>query len=217
MEGIKPDVKRVCNYMTAILCMFTLALFAYSCSYKVAAYLGPFDKTQMYYGQFNRYSDSMRYDTVKKIFRSVKIGKDQAYYLVKAQDTAEHYFMIEANYFTRVAIILKGDSILLAPVFDRFGIDKLAIDSFKFFIPPRVRSKDTIRIIDDLNIQYGIHGFKKTNTIVNGRKLKNCLNIKIDENYLGTGEAYFGEVWLNRKYGVVKYRYSTGRLEQRQL
>ena len=153
-------------------------------------------------------------DKTKLIYKTITIEGYKVYYAIETADTLKKEAIIGSSHFLSSALIFKNDSVLLAPVFRLAELHKLKFYDFKYYIPPFVKTKDTITIIDGKKKML-LYNFKKATLLLNGKEYKDCLNIKIIEHW--PDATYSAMVWLSKKYGVLKWIRTTRRVETRDL
>lgn len=147
-------------------------------------------------------------------YKTINIEGQKAYYAIETEDTLKGDALIGSSHFLSCALMFKHDTVFLAPSFTKPILQKLKLSNFKYYIPPMVKKSDTIVIIDGKK-RLLLYNFKKVMLFLNGKEIKDCLNIKIIERW--PDAVYSGSAWLSKKYGVLKWIRSTGRIETRDL
>ncbi|UAY53042.1 hypothetical protein [Ferruginibacter albus] len=188
-----------------------------SCAIKPSSYIFPTKEKMVFSWKFKfEETDEMKSGIYNSFFQSYRLNNVSIYYVVDEEDLARgNSAFASADYFLNSAMIFRNDSVLLAPFGDLGDIKQLQPGDFKFVIPKHVNSSDTIKIVHEEKTIL-LFGFNKTKLKLNKVSLKNCLNIKVQEKWEG-GNCYQGEVWLHKKYGLVKWMRVTGRVEERKL
>ena len=154
------------------------------------------------------------FDTTQVTYKTINIDGHKAYYSLDVHDTLEKNPNIGPMYFLFSAVIFEHDSVYVAPAYEKADLEKLHFSDFKYVIPPTVKQKDSIYIRDGKKVMI-LCNFLKSSLELNGRTFKECLHFDLLEVWPET--LYKGEVWLHKKYGLLKWIRSTGRVETRIL
>jgi hypothetical protein len=158
-------------------------------------------------------SDTFIYKT-EIIYKTVDIEGYKAFYAVETIDTIQKNPSIGPNHFLFAAMIFHNDTTFVAPVYRKEDLRKLKFLDFKYKIPAKVSSKDSVVIIDLKKTMILSH-FKKTSITIDARTFPDCLTFTIRD--IWPDAKYTGTVWLDPNYGVLKWIRSTGKIETRKL
>lgn len=187
------------------------------------------NKIETYNGIFIKNANDKNYRQVEQLFGSLSksdtiIGKmeivhktididgNKAFYAVATKDTLRENPNIGTNYFLGSALIFSNDTTFIAPVYEKVELTKLKFSDFKYKIPPSVTKKDSVVIIDHKK-RVVLYNFHKTTLTIDKKKFADCLAFEIRDVW---PDALFGEkIWLHKKYGLLKWIRSTGRIETR--
>ena len=120
------------------------------------------------------------------------------------------------NYFPILysAMIFENGKVFFAPALRVNDLSKLKFADFKYVIPTTIKGTDTITVTDRKKRTI-LYDFRLATLTINGKKYKNCLNLKIFESW--PDEKDYSTVWLNKKYGILKWIRPTGRIDTREL
>jgi hypothetical protein len=119
---------------------------------------------------------------------------------------------IGTNNFFQSVFLFKNDSIYFLPTNYKNEINDLNINKFKFYFPKILHKKDTVSYYTS-KIYNKLTGFRLEDIEINNKRLKKCLYIKQIQTYGQFPDTSISEAWFNKKYGLVKWIRSTGRVE----
>jgi hypothetical protein len=187
------------------------------------------NKIETYNGVFIKNANDNNYRQVEQLYGSISksdtiIGKteivhkaididgNKAFYAVATKDTLRENPNIGTNYFLGSALIFSNDTTFIAPVYEKADLTKLTFNDFKYKIPPSVTKKDSVVIIDRKK-RMVLYNFRKTTLTIDNKKFADCLSFEIRDVW---PDALYGEkIWLHKRYGLLKWIRSTGRIETR--
>lgn len=155
-------------------------------------------------------------DTVKDVFnviyKSDIVNNHKIVYAIDPKDTLQNNPSIGQNHFLFSAMIFQGDTTYLAPIYKLNEIGKLKFSDFKNYIPPTISKNDSI-IIKDKTKTTILFDFKIKSLVIDNVTHDKCLtfNLKIDWPEI----IYYGEIWISKKDGILKWVRTTGRTEIR--
>jgi len=147
------------------------------------------------------------------IYKTLNIEGQKVFYAIATSDTLKAQAPIGPKYFLSSAIIFENDLIRTAPAYDLEELRKLKLADFKFEIPGVVKRNDSIRIVDDIE-KLILCDFHKENIVINNKKLR-TIKIRVIQDWPTT--TYYGDVWLSKKYGLVKWIRSTGLIQTKEF
>lgn len=200
--------------VTIILFSFFSFGFCQNSNIRLTEYLYPRGDTMKFNCTYNSFHANGLHDTINLVFKKLNIENTIAYCISRTDDVDCRYS--ELGSFLGSAMLFRNDSILLAPIQWDKSASKIRLEDFQYFIPPTLRKTDTVLIkLHDRNIK--LTGFINKTLAIQGDKLKNCLKIKIIEEYKGVTYPQYGYVWLNKIYGILKWIRVTNRIELRDL
>jgi len=151
-------------------------------------------------------------DKKEIVYKTIDIDGNKAFYAVATKDTLKKNPNIGPNYFLFSAFIFSNDTTFIAPVYEKADLTKLKFNDFKYKIPPTVTRKDSVVIIDRKK-RMVLYNFHKTTLMIDNKKFSDCLVFEIRSVW---PDALYGEkIWLHKKYGLLKWIRSTGRIETR--
>lgn len=155
-------------------------------------------------------------DTILEVteitYKSYNIDGHKALYAIETKDTSKLNSTIGPLRFLMCAIIFYHDTVYFAPAYKKGDLKNLQFTDFKYKIPPTIRKKDTITVIDGKKTML-LCNFRKASLIIKNKRIRNCLVFDILNIW---PEATFKEkVWLNKKLGLLKWIRTTGRTETR--
>ena len=155
-------------------------------------------------------------DTVKYLFnviyKSVEVDKHKIVYAIEPKDTFKYNPSIGQNHFLFSAMIFQGDTTYLAPIYKLNEIKDLKFSDFKFYIPPSISKKDSI-VIRDRKKTTILYDFKIKNVEINNLNYDKCLIFNFKDDWPEV--IYYGEIWMSKKEGIIKWVRTTGRTETR--
>ena len=155
-------------------------------------------------------------DTVKDVFnviyKSVIVDNRKIVFVIEPKDTLQNNPSIGQNHFLFSAMTFQGDTTYLAPIYKLNEIGKLKFSDFKNYIPPTISKKDSI-IIKDRTKTTILYDFNIKSLVIDNLTYDKCLtfNLKVDWPEI----IYYGEIWISKKYGILKWVRTTGRTEIR--
>ena len=148
------------------------------------------------------------------IFKTIDIEGYKAFYAIETKDTLRKNPNIGPRYFLFSSFIFFNDTTFVAPIYEKADLAKLKFKDFKYKIPPSLTKKDSVVIIDGKK-RMVLYNFHKTTLLIDNKKFSDCLAFDIKDVW---PDALYGEkVWLHKKYGLLKWIRSTGRIETRAL
>ena len=151
-------------------------------------------------------------DKKEIIYKTIDIEGNKAFYAVATRDTIRKNPNIGPNHFLFSTLIFFNDTTFIAPVYEKADLTKLKFNDFKYKIPPSVTKKDSVVIIDRKK-RMVLCNFHKAALTIDNKKFSDCLVFEIREVW---PDALYGEkIWLHKKYGLLKWIRSTGRIETR--
>ncbi|GAB2842947.1 hypothetical protein GCM10027043_52650 [Ferruginibacter profundus] len=163
---------------------------------------------------YNSFHANGLHDTVTLVFKKLNIENSIAYCIASVDDTTVRY--VELASFIGSAMMFRNDSILLAPLQWDKSANDIKLKDFIYFIPSNLRPTDIVTIkLHDRNIM--LSGFRNETLNIAGQRLKDCLKIKITEQYKAAKKPYYAYVWLNKTNGIIKWIRVTQRTEVRDL
>ena len=155
-------------------------------------------------------------DTVKDIFniiyKSVTVNNHKIFYAIEPKDTLQKNPSIGQNHFLFSAMTFQGDTTYLAPIYKLSEIEKLRFTDFKNYIPPTISKNDSI-IIKDRAKKTILYNFKIRSLVINNFTCDQCLTFNLKEDWPEI--IYYGEIWISKKDGILKWVRTTGRTEIR--
>ncbi len=157
-------------------------------------------------------------DTVKELFnviyKSVFVDNHKIVYAIDPKDTLQNNPSIGQNHFLFSAMNFQGDTTYLAPIYKLNEIGKLKFSDFKNYIPPTISKNDSI-IIRERKKTTILSDFKIKSIVINNLTYDKCLTFIVKEDWPEI--IYYGEIWISKKDGIVKWVRTTGRTEIRKL
>src|SRR5688500_14669594 len=219
------------NKTGSIILLITIYLCSCA-SIKTADYFRLIEnQIETYNGYFIKYQNDSNYKKIEKIFgrisdkdtvtdqnhiiyKTINIEGHLAYYAIATTDTLKKNPTIGPKHFLFSSLIFYNDTVFVAPAYRKADLDKLRFNDFKFKIPPRLTKKDTIKIIDGKKTTL-LENFSIAIISINNKRFSNCLSFDIRDVW--PTSTYTGKVWLHKKYGLLKWIRSTGRIETRVL
>ena len=158
-------------------------------------------------------SDSVS-DKWEITFKTRYIDGNKLFYSIKTKDTLNKDARIGPSYFLFSAMIFNDREILLAPCYDITQLENLKMSDFNYRIPEKVNRNDSIIIYDNPK-KMVLSNFRKENLKIDDKEFQNSLSFNITDQW-GTRRTT-GKVWLSKKFGLLKWIRTTGRIETRQL
>jgi hypothetical protein len=200
----------------SILPILSAFIFLHSCgTINTAGYFNlPENQVEHYTGYFASIHGDSVIDTTHIIYQATDIDGYKAFYAIETKDTLEYDPSIGSRHFLFSSLIFYNDTVFIAPVYWKSGLNKLRFTDFRYKIPPRLAKKESITIIDGEK-KMRSQGFSHTTLTTNNKKYEDCLTFTIKE--IWPGKTYTGKVWLHKKYGLLKWIRSTGRVDTRML
>lgn len=175
------------------------------------------DKTDVNYTMMeNIYGKISTSDTLKLvnevIYKTINLEGNKVFYALRVNDTSTLNPTIGSNYFIDCAMLFKDDSMFIASVYYKDDLNKINLKNFKTYIPPTLKISDSISYYWKKK-KTTLTNFHKENLIIENKKFKNCLKIKIIEDYPET--IKYSYVWLDKKLGLIRWIRATGRVDTR--
>jgi hypothetical protein len=188
---------------------------------QIESYRGYFikDENDTYYKKIEQLFGSISekdtvVDRTEIIYRTIEIEGYKAFYAVETIDTAKKNPSIGPRHFLFSSLIFFNDTTFVAPAYEKADLEKLKFRDFKYKIPPTLTKGDSVLIIDGKK-RMVLQNFKKTKLSLDNRSFSNCLTFDLKEVWPDT--LYIGKIWLHKRYGLLKWIRSTGRIETREL
>ncbi len=146
------------------------------------------------------------------IYKTTYIDGYKVFYAIETSDTLKSNPTIGPVYYFFCSMLFKNDTLMLTPVYKLNELKTKRLYNFIYKIPPLLKKSDSITIYDGKKISI-IKSFNKECVKVNSRKFRNCLTFKIIDIWPST--TYTATIWLDKKYGLIKWIRNTGRVEKR--
>jgi hypothetical protein len=154
------------------------------------------------------------FSNFKVIHKRLEVDGHHVFYAINAEDSLEADPYIDASHFLSSAMIFQNGSVLLAPAHKLSQIKKLKYSDFKVAIPATIAKTDSIFISQGKKMTT-LYDFKIITIKIGNVYYNKCLTFTIKEDYPEI--TYFAQVWLDKKYGVLKWIRTTARTETRVL
>ena len=151
-------------------------------------------------------------DYTNFIYKSLPLEKEKIYYVIDLKDTSDLNPSIGIHSFLTASLFYRNDTTFVANPYHLEQLKKLKLNDFKNFIPPTISKRKEITI--DFGKQViTLYDFKIVDFDLNGELYKKCLFFNFKSEWPEV--IYFGEVVIDKKWGVLKWIRTTGRVETR--
>ena len=186
---------------------------------KVDTFVGEFtkDKSDSNYIKIERQFSKLKVDDnfsekYELVYKAKIIEGHKVFYALKPKDSIYYDASFGPNHFLFSALIFENKKIYIAPAYDLKDLNRLKYSDFKYFIPEKISTRDTIKIVDRKK-QTLLYNFRIDNATIKGRIYRNCLSVELATIWPDT--TYHSKVWLQKNIGVLKWIRSTGRVDTR--
>lgn len=159
------------------------------------------------------YNDTIR-NVFNLIYKSTYTNNLKIVYAIDVKDTLKANPSIGHNHFLFSVMVFRGDTTYLAPIYKLDEIQNLKFSDFKSYIPPSISKKDSILIRDGIKTTI-LYDFKIQPIKIDNVTYNKCLKLSFCEDLPEV--VYFGEVWMSKKFGILKWIRTTGRTEVRKF
>ena len=146
------------------------------------------------------------------IYKTLPLGNEKIYYVIELKDTTNVNPDIGIHNFLSASFLYRNDTTFVANPYRLDQLKKLELNDFKNFIPPAIsKRKETALNFGKQTIT--LYDFKILDFNLNGKTYKKCLFFNFKSEWPEV--IYFGEVVIDKKWGVLKWIRTTGRIETR--
>lgn len=197
-----------------IILSFPLSVHGQTAEISLTEYLKPKSDTLIYNCLYASFHQKDLKETIKLVYRKISVGDETAYYISNTMDSDGSGAQLAS--FIGSAMIFRNDSILLAPLTWGESPNKLTQKDFDRILSPNLTFSKPFELAklkwNGLITEVFIKNHQYEDLSIDDTILKKCLRLNLLV-YDRSTEPYKATVWLNRKYGIVKWIRSTGREE----